>query len=321
MKKKQIFFSFVLATLSFIAARSIQEVGAEHFYTLKASSFDKEDGFYNWHAPFNSMELPLGLSSIKNICLLDSARFVAIDQQSGSVVLLDESTGKLVGQLNLSPAFQFYSLAVYDSILVLQDQLDQLHFLSSPYDSTSEIGLNELSSDLKFKSFCSHPITKRLFFLGNDFDKGDGRYSNYVYGFGLGNRKLREKPLFEIESEKVEQFALQMGIVPHEDLSNSSIGLQTFYFKPSALAVHPKTNEIYVLSQETAQMAVFSQFGEVVNFIPLSRSLANHPTDIQFHPNGDLIVINNHSFSSSIVRLPWNKIKNHTPQNALIHTF
>ncbi len=321
MKKKQVFFSFVLATLSFIAARSIQEVGAEHFYTLKASNFEKEEGFYNWHAPFSSLELPLGLSSIKNICILDSTRFVAIDQQSGSVVLLDELSGKLVGQLNLSPSFQFSSLAVYDSVLVLQDQLNQLHFLGAPYDSTSEIGLNELSSELKFMSFCSHPITKRLFFLGDEIDKGEGRYSNYVYGFGLGNRKLREKPLFEIESEKIEQYALQMGIVSQNAFAQSSSEQSVFNFKPSALAVHPKTNEIYVLSQERAQLAVFNQFGEVVNFIPLSRSLANHPTDIQFHPNGDLIVINNHSFSSSIVRLPWNKIKNYIPQNALIQTF
>ena len=47
MNKKQYFFSFVLATMSFIAARSLQKVGVENYYIKKATNFQKEDGYFD----------------------------------------------------------------------------------------------------------------------------------------------------------------------------------------------------------------------------------------------------------------------------------
>ena len=43
--KKQYFFSFVLALLSIVAAKSIEEIGIKTNYKKKATSFLKEDGY------------------------------------------------------------------------------------------------------------------------------------------------------------------------------------------------------------------------------------------------------------------------------------
>jgi DNA-binding beta-propeller fold protein YncE len=316
MRRKQVFFSFVLATISFIAARSIQEVGADHFYEIKATTFEKEDGFYNWHAPFNVLELPLGMSSLSTISVLDSVNFVAIDEQTGNVVLIEEASGKLVGQLNLASSLKCTSLAVYDSILVLKDLEENLHFLAPPYDSISEISNNYLNKELKFKSVCSHASTKRLFVLGEEVDKGDGVFSNFIYGFGLNTRKLKEKPLFEVNSDEINQFASSIyGTYNTDDLNIIS---ENNHFSPSSLAVHPKTNEIYILSKNTKSIAVYDQFGTILNYINLNQTLANSPSDIEFNKNGDLLIVNNSLLNASIVKLSWNKIKNAPIQNALL---
>ncbi len=316
MHRRQIFFSFVLATISFIAARSIQEVGAEHFYEIKANSFEKEDGFYNWHSPFYVLKLPLGMSSLSAFSILDSANFVAIDEQTGNVVLIEEASGKLVGQLNLASSLRCTSLAVYDSILVLKDLEENLHFLAPPYDSISEISNNNLPNEIKFKSVCSHQTTKRLFIMSNEVDKGDGIFSNYIYGFGLNTRKLKEKPLFEINSDEINEFA--SSIYTTFNTNDQNFISENNHFSPSSFAIHPKTNEIYVLSKNTKSIAVYDQFGNILNYINLNQTLANNPTDIEFNKNGDLFIVNNSLLNASIVKLSWNKIKNAPNQNALL---
>ena len=69
--KKQYFFSFVLATLSFIAAKSLQKVGVENYYYEKATTFLKEDGYFNLIQPERISQLPMGIESFSDITFLD----------------------------------------------------------------------------------------------------------------------------------------------------------------------------------------------------------------------------------------------------------
>ena len=53
--KKQYFFSFVLAALSFVAAKSLEEVGVERYYFQKAITRAIDDGIY----PITKSKFPI----------------------------------------------------------------------------------------------------------------------------------------------------------------------------------------------------------------------------------------------------------------------
>jgi uncharacterized protein YjiK len=82
-------------------------------------------------------------------------------------------------------------------------------------------------------------------------------------------------------------------------------------FQPNSIAVHPKSNELYILSPPDKAIVVFNKAGQVINFIELNDKKCSHPEKITFLQNGDLIITNEGPTSlPSLVRFNWNRYKN-----------
>ena len=63
-------------------------------------------------------------------------------------------------------------------------------------------------------------------------------------------------------------------------------------FKPSGLAVHPLTNEIYIIAHQGSIMVVFDQNLKIKNIYPLIPKIFKQPEGICFLPDGTLIISN-----------------------------
>ena len=62
-------------------------------------------------------------------------------------------------------------------------------------------------------------------------------------------------------------------------------------FFPSAIAVHPQTHDIYILStRETKGMAVYTYGGVLKSFQFINKELMPQPEGICFSKNGDLFI-------------------------------
>ena len=88
-------------------------------------------------------------------------------------------------------------------------------------------------------------------------------------------------------------FAIENNIAtPQNKFTDLSDSLSQLIFNPSAMAIHPKTNEIYILSSENRSIVVFNQFGEVQDLFFLDEKLVSNPKAMTFHPSGDLLISN-----------------------------
>ena len=61
-------------------------------------------------------------------------------------------------------------------------------------------------------------------------------------------------------------------------------------FKPSAIALHPHRDELWVLSAATRALAVVSLDGALRAAYPLPRDPLYQPEGLAFLPNGDLLI-------------------------------
>jgi hypothetical protein len=314
--KKQQLFSFVLATLSFIAAKSLQEVGVEHFYYQKAADFQKEDGYFDLNHPENITNLPVGLKPFTDFTWMDSTHLICLNEEVGGVLLYDIVSNKSQGYLPTGIDSKVIEVTKVDSTIILVDEKMDLHFLLPPYDSTS-ITTTSLKNEHWISSgMCLHEATKRLFFVaGVESDNADKKY--YVYTYNLNQRKLNESSLFEFKSEDIEKFALDNNLlIPTKNKTQDSVS--AFSFIPEVIAVHPKTNEIYVLSSEDRSLAVFNHFGQVVNFTVLDQEIYSTPRAMTFHANGDLVLTNSDLMHPTVVRVKWNKLFQSKANHGLI---
>ncbi len=306
--KKQHFFSFVLATLSFIAAKSLQEVGVENYYHQKASHFVKESGYFDLIHPESVMSLPMGINAFTDFVIMDSTHLICLDDQIGGVLVYDLISNKSQGYLPTGIDSKITEVTKIDSTIILVDEKMDLHFLLPPYDSSSITTESLREKSWISSGMCLHEQTKRLFFVAES-DIENEVQNHLIYTFNLNQRKLSERPLFEIKPEDIELFAISNNIsLPSNRLDDHGDTVEFFSFKPDVIAVHPKTNDIYVLSCVDRSLAVYNQFGQVVNFTTLSQELFSQPKAMTFFPNGDLLLTNSDLKNPSVVRVKWNKL-------------
>lgn len=63
----------------------------------------------------------------------------------------------------------------------------------------------------------------------------------------------------------------------------------SFTFNPSAVAIHPLSKEMYILSAENRFIAVYRD-KQLINIIPLSPDVYYKPEGLAFYQNGDLLI-------------------------------
>lgn len=313
MKKQQL-FSFVLATLSFIAAKSLQEVGVENFYYQKAADFQKEDGYFDLNHPEIITSLPAGIKPFTDFTWMDSTHLVCLNEEIGGVLVYDLKSNKSEGYLPTGIDSKVVEVSKVDSTLILVDENMGLHFLLPPYDSTSITSTSLKDENWISSGMCLHETTKRLFFIAGV--EGENESSNYfLYTYNLNKRKLNDSPLFEFNLEEIEDFALSNNLLYTAKNKDS---VSTFSFTPEVVAIHPKTNEIYVLSSKDRSLAVFNHFGKIVNFTFLDQATYATPKAMTFHPNGDLVLTNSDLMNPSVIRVKWNRLFQSKANHGLI---
>ncbi len=131
-----------------------------------------------------------------------------------------------------------------------------------------------LSKDNNTEGLCFDPVTKFLLIACKD-NPGTGVDSEKaVYSFDIEKSQLNEKPF--------------MVIHPNDFKSITGGALS---FNPSAIAVHPITHDIYMLTtRDNKGMAVFTHEGVLKSYQSIDKELMEQPEGICFNPQGKLII-------------------------------
>jgi uncharacterized protein YjiK len=133
-----------------------------------------------------------------------------------------------------------------------------------------------LSKENNTEGICFDPVTNNLLVTcKNESDVEDEKKSTRaVYEFDLKSDSLKSEPFMLIHKKDLEK---QAG--------------EKLEFYPSAIAVHPVTHDIYILStKETKCMAVFKHSGELISVEFIAKELLPQPEGICFAPDGTLYI-------------------------------
>ncbi|MCY7420278.1 MAG: SdiA-regulated domain-containing protein [Chitinophagaceae bacterium] len=126
------------------------------------------------------------------------------------------------------------------------------------------------------EGLCYDPVSKTLLIACKD-DAGipdDKKSAKAVYRFDMGKQILVRPPYLEIHKKDFEQIA-------NDKLS----------FNPSAIAVHPVTHDIYILTtRDNKGMAVFSHEGVLKSYQTIDKELMQQPEGICFSQDGKLYI-------------------------------
>lgn len=280
MKPTHYMFSFVLATLSFIAARSIQLGGVQNYFDQVADRHLDQEGFIDFESQGNATFMPIGIQPPSALVFIDSLNSVMLSQDSTQLLEFDADMQKFSLIHNWSEDIKIEQIAYVDSSFILLDQYQTLHFVND-FSARNLDDLVALPDEDNLKHLiCYHPNLKRLAVLNSSLlENGKRRFECQL--IHTKKRKMSQIPLFSIESEEI-------------------------LFEPISVAIHPISNTFYLLSNQ-GEVVVLSQDGSLQSRHFLPKSITK-PNVIAISPNGDLIVTDANNLHPVVFRLPWQKL-------------
>lgn len=269
----------------FIYCSFNSDPGKKHNKTEYHSSVEKINdvsGYYDLLHPGKIWELPKKLKEISGQTWVDNNHLLAIEDLHPAIYLLRLDPTIVVekkSEFETAPDKKFdiedvckvgnivYALWSHGSIFRITGWNTQPHSVEYP---------TGLSKENNTEGLCYNPVSKNLLIAcKKESEIEDAKKSTRsVFEFDLKTNTLRPEPFLQIHKKDFKKFV-------DEKLD----------FYPSAIAVHPITHEIYILStKDTKCMARFSYDGNPISLQFIDKDLMPQPEGICFAPDGTLYI-------------------------------
>lgn len=227
---------------------------------------------YRLGVPDAVVALPAELREISGLTVLPSGRLGAVQDEQGTIYEVDPATGLVVDRLAFEGAGDFEGLALVpgDAVWALRSDGDLFRIYR---DAAGRPAARHVETALRSRNDAEGLVYDaaghRLLIACKEWpgpDLGDVRA---IYAFDLATETLSEAPVFQLDRTQVDGQAA---------------------FKPSALAVHPTTGQIYVLSSVRTSLAVLTPDGVLLGVAEIPARFAPQPEGLAFTADGTLYV-------------------------------
>ena len=246
---------------------------------------------YDFDHPDDVFELPNRLKEISGLTFLEDGRLAAIEDERGRVYLIDPETARVVDQRNFGRKGDYEGIeAVGRSLYVLRSDGTLFHIPDvEAADWTARKIKTHLGPKNDTEGLAYDPSLHRLLIVCKEHPGKGLKDAKAVYAFDIATGMLSETPAYSIDIARFNEHVadesssdwLRDLVKPVMDLSG---------FKPSGLAVHPLTGEIYVVSSVRRAVVVLSPTGEFHAVWRLPKKPFRQPEGIAFQGDGVLFL-------------------------------
>ncbi|GMQ80836.1 MAG: hypothetical protein BMS9Abin05_0265 [Rhodothermia bacterium] len=238
-------------------------------------------------------KLPHELDEISGLAPLDSIHVAAVQDENGTLFVLNVETGKIVDSVKFGGRGDFEGVELLGSqLFVLRSDGDLFTFSSDRRTwgkrIQSERIRTRLSRRCNSEGLASDPRSGTLFVVCKDYAGKKIRRSRAVYSFDVHTKRVSEQPLFVLSSDS---------------LSAAFAGKRIRHsrFKPSAIAVHPESGHLFLLSSPNRLLIVTNMTGKILAVQKLNKSIVRQPEGIAFMPDGSLILASEGAGSRAVL--------------------
>ena len=227
---------------------------------------------YTLAAPTAAFDLIPDLREASALTVLANGNLVTVQDEAGILYELDPATGAVVGEQQFKHRGDFEGVErVGDDVWAMESNGDLYRIRRHGDAVDAERFETDLAGRNDAEGLAYDAAGERLLIACKENPgNGLGRV-RAVYAFSLRTLTLSPAPVFTLDRRLVDA---------HEQ------------FKPSALAIHPQTGEIYVLSSVRKAIAVLTPAGALKTVVDLPEALYAQPEGIAFAPDGTLFISN-----------------------------
>lgn len=244
---------------------------------------------FDFTTPDLEFDLPGRLREISGLTMISDSLVGAIEDETGVIYVININSGEVVNQ------FKFGKKGDYEGIELVDDTMYVLR-------SDGEIYMvaNWQSEDpqtLRIRTYLDRKNDTeglgyqaehhRLLIAAKEYPgKGRSRVRS-IFGFDLFRKELDPEPAYLIPLDTI---GVRLGLPGEWIRTLLAPILDLEGFKPSALAVHPLTGDIFVISSVLKVIAVLNSGGKLTALFPVEVDGMPQPEGLAFLSNGDLLI-------------------------------
>ena len=228
----------------------------------------------------NRWELPDALREVSGIDWIGDDKLAAIEDEDGIIYIYDLKAKKITKEIEFADDGDYEGIAVNGKNAYVM-RSDGLLFEALNYQSDQIITKtyqSKMSHKNNVETLALDAKNNRLLTAPKDEDPNDDNIKG-VYAFDLKGQAMLSDLIFKVDMK-------DKALKDYEEKKSYKT------FRPSDLAVHPKTGELYVLEGVNPKLLIMNTKGDIKNVFKLDKDDFAQPEGITFSPDGRLFISN-----------------------------
>lgn len=251
----------------------------EGIYYVSDSTF-----LYNLGAPDKQFDLPSELEEISALTMYSKTELACVQDEKGILYFYN------LRKKDITRKMEFGNKGDYEGVEIIEDTAYVLRsdgkIFSFRIEKREAGEVTKIHTDLTAENDAEG--------LGYDAelgelliackakpgtDKADVKGKS-VYSYKLGENKFKKKPRYNIDKKDYE------AVLTSKDLSKK----KHLPYKPSGIAVHPHTKNLYIIGSVGKMLTILSRDNEILDLVPLRPGIFRQPEGICFNSKGTLFI-------------------------------
>jgi len=242
------------------------------------------------------IKLPRSLKEVSALTDISGHELGCVQDEDGIIFVYDLRQQKIVREFSFGPPGDYEGLArvgntyfvprsdglLYEITYVANEWTARTHQLDIPTKDNEGLGFDAKRSRLLIAAKSR---------LGKGSESKDTRA---VFAYDLKAKQLIAEPVLKIRAPEIERFAEAHHLeLPRKHKKKKKKSKRsTLHFLPSSIAIHPVTQEYFILSAKDRILASFNRNGSVTGYARQDHKLFRQPEGITFLSSGDMVISN-----------------------------
>jgi uncharacterized protein YjiK len=279
-------FLAVIISVSFCkSSESIQSAGSIPY------DLDKPDKRY---------VMPGSLKEISGIEFFKEDKILCIQDEKGIIYEFNTEKNKITNKFEFANGGDYEDIAISGQTAYVV-RSDGAIFAVSNFDKGSgdlKVYKTHLSRENNCEGVAYDKISNSLFISckGSPSVRKEKPFRGYkaIYQFDQETKKLNKEPLYLIDLGKPDCYKSEIVFNAYTQRAAEELkrGESEPVPEPSGIAIHPVSDEIYLLYNVGKILIVMDRQGKILAWKALDKDLFRQPEGICFSPSGDLFISN-----------------------------
>jgi len=233
---------------------------------------------YQLNEPGRSWKLPPELAEISGLSCIDGQRLACVQDEKGIIYIFNLKSGEVESKIEFGDDGDYEGIEITDKdawVLKSNGTLFRITDFLEKKGTVVKKFSTELTGKNDTEGLAYDPVNHSLLIACKEnpyLDESEGKNAKAIYSFDLETGQLDLSPFLMI----------------NPDIVKSHTGKVSF--KPSGLAIHPVSGDIFIIGSVGKLLLVLSRTGEILAMIKLSPMIFPQPEGICFSPDGKLFI-------------------------------